>query len=302
MKVLITGATGLIGNEIVRQCNNKGIGVHVLTTSGKKQNWVEGYKSFFWNPGKGTIDAGCFDGVDAIINLAGATISKRWTPSYKKKILQSRLQSLQLLRDSLDKVPHHVGHIISASAIGIYPNSLTNYYEESSQPLSKTFLGQVATQWEIEADAFLEIGLTVTKVRIGLVLSGHGGALPQMAKPIKMGLGAVFGTGEQWQSWIHITDLANLFLFLAEHRLEGVYNGVAPNPVTNTELTKAIAATLHMPLWLPKVPRLALRLALGEMHALLVESHRVSSKVVEDVGFTFKYHHLQLALEDLLTK
>jgi NAD dependent epimerase/dehydratase family enzyme len=128
MTVLITGATGLVGNEIVKQCQSQGILVHYLTTSKRKLSTTDNYKGFYWDPSTGIIDDACFKNVTAIINLAGASISKRWTSSYKKEILNSRLQSLQLLKDSLSKIDHQVGHLISASAIGIYPTSLTNYY------------------------------------------------------------------------------------------------------------------------------------------------------------------------------
>ena len=146
MTVLITGATGLIGSEIVSQCHKQNITVHYLTTSKEKLSDEPNYKGYYWNPQNGIIDNACFKNVDAIINLAGASISKRWTSSYKKVILDSRLQSLQLLKDSLSKLNHEVKHIISASAIGIYPASLTNYYEENYPKTSKSFLGEVAQQ------------------------------------------------------------------------------------------------------------------------------------------------------------
>lgn len=301
MKVLITGATGLIGEAIVKQCRKNGISVHYLTTSKSKLNQDPNYKGFYWNPSTGEMDNSCFEGVDAIINLAGSTISERWTKRQKANILQSRLLSLSLLKQSLKQQNHTVKHLISASGIGVYPSSLTNYYEETFPEISPTFLGDVVKQWESAADDFSSIGIKVSKVRIGLVLSKDGGALPQMAKPIKFWMGAAFGSGEQWQSWIHITDLSRLFIFVLTQRLEGgVYNAVSPNPVTNTQLIKAIAKTLHRPLILPNIPKIFMKLVLGEMHLLLFESQRVSSKKIEENGFRFKYHHLEPALVKLL--
>ena len=300
MKVLITGATGLIGKAIVKQCHKKGVLVHYLTTSKHKLSQEENYKGFYWNPRENEIDNACFDGVDAIINLAGATISKRWTSSYKKEILQSRIQTLQLLKHSLGTIEHNVEHIISASAIGVYPDSLTNYYEETATETSSSFLGTVVEAWEHEVDNFKKINIKTTKVRIGLVLDEKEGALPQLAKPIKYGAGAAFGSGKQWQSWIHITDLARLFVYVQQQQLEGVYNAVAPNPVTNEDLTKAVARTFNKPLWLPNIPKIFMRMVLGEMHILLFESQRVSSKKIEEHGFHYKYSNLQPALEDLL--
>ena len=300
MRVLITGATGLIGQEIVKLCHQKDIAVNYLTTSKTKINPSDKALGFYWNPKKQEIDVNCFKGVDAIIHLAGATVSKRWTTSYKKEILSSRKETTQLLVHSLKSISHTVKQVVSASAIGLYPNSLVNFYNETFKDFDSSFLSSVVKIWEHEVDAFSELNITVSKIRIGLVLSNKGGALAEMIKPIKLGVGAPFGDGKQWQSWIHITDLAQLFLYVLKHQLPGVYNGVAPNPVTNQELTKAIAATLNKPLFLPNIPKFFMKLVLGDMHTLLFESQRVCCKKIEDEGFYFEYHHLQPALEDLL--
>lgn len=300
MVVLITGATGVVGKEIVKLCLLKNIQVHYLTTDSSKLKQEENYKGFYWNPKQNEIDEACFKDVDAIIHLAGATISKRWTASYKKEILDSRVQVTKFLFESLKKQDHKVTEFIGASAIGLYPDSLTNYYDETYKGVSQSFLGDVIWQWESAMDSFSVLGINVAKIRIGLVLAKDGGALPQIIKPIRFGVGAPFGSGQHWQSWIHINDLAGLFLFVLKHQLEGVYNGVAPNPVTNVEFTKTIAKTLNRPLILPNIPKNIMQLVLGEMHLLLFESQRVSSKKVEDLGFEFKYHHLQPALQDLI--
>jgi len=300
MRVLITGATGLIGKEIVKHCHGKNIDVNYLSTSKSKIKNTKNYQGFYWNPKNKEIDVNCFKDVDAIIHLAGATISKRWTASYKEEILKSRMESSQLLIDSLKGEPHTIKHVISASAIGIYPDSLTNYYDETFKGFDKTFISDVVIKWEQSVDGFSKLNIMVSKVRTGLVLSEKGGALPTMAKPIKYGLGAPFGTGNQWQSWIHLEDLASMYLYILTNKIEGVYNGVAHNPVTNNELTKAIAKTLDKPLFLPNIPKFVLKLALGEMHTLLFDSQRVSSKKIEDKGFNFKFSYLKPALEDLL--
>ncbi len=300
MTVLITGATGLIGQEIVKQCHAQGITVHYLTTSKSKLNKEENYKGFYWNPNANEIDHNCFNGVSAIVNLVGASISKRWTSSYKKQILDSRTKTAKLLQDTIIKHKYEVDYVVSASAIGVYPTSLTNYYEEDSTKVSKTFLGEVVEQWEGVVDGFKTLGSKVAKVRIGLVLAKDGGALPEIVKPIRYGAGAVFGDGKQWQSWIHVQDLASIFMHALQYQLEGVYNGVAPNAVTNKELTKVAASVLKRPLILPNIPRFVMRLVLGEMHILLFESQRVSSQKIEDKGFNFTYANLRPALEDLL--
>lgn len=300
MKVLITGATGLIGKAIVKQCYDKGISVHYLTTSKNKIESTEHYKGFYWNPKKQEIDIACFEEVDTIINLAGASISKRWSKAYKEKILNSRVQILNLLKVTIKRENINIKQLISASAIGIYPDSLTNYYEENFEGYSSSFLGDVTSQWEKAADSFFELDILVTKIRIGLVLDNQEGALPQLMKPIKIGLGAAVGNGFQWQSWIHKEDLARIFLFALENRIEGVFNAVAPNPVSNQELTKAIAKTLKRPLILPNIPKVFLKLLLGEMHLLLIESQRISSSKIEAEGFDFYYPNLVPALENLL--
>lgn len=300
MRVLITGATGLIGEEIVKFCHVKGIKVNYLTTSKSKINQSEKTQGFYWNPKEQDIDVNCFKDVDAIIHLAGATISKRWTSEYKKTIISSRKETTQLLVATLKKIKHTVKQVVSASAIGIYPDSVSNYYDETFNHFDNSFLSSVVQVWEHEVNAFSALNITVSKVRIGLVLSNKGGALKEMVKPIKYGVGSAFGDGEQWQSWIHIKDLAHLFLYVLKHQLPGVYNAVSPNPVTNQELTKTIAKVLERPLLMPNIPRFFMKLVLGDMHVLLFDSQRVSNKKIEDEGFYFEYHHLQPALEDLL--
>ncbi|WOD42469.1 TIGR01777 family oxidoreductase [Hwangdonia lutea] len=300
MRILITGATGLIGQEIVKLCHNKNIAVNYLTTSKSKIENTENYKGFYWNPKAQDIDTHCFDGVDAIIHLAGATVSKRWTTAYKKEIISSRIESTQLLINALKGETHSIKQVVSASAVGIYPDSLINYYDESFKDFDDSFLSHVVQQWEHAVDGFSKVNINVSKVRIGLVLSNKGGALQEIIKPMKFGLGAAFGSGKQWQSWIHINDLARIFLYVTEQKLEGVYNGVAPNPVSNSELTKTMAKVLDKPLFLPNVPKFFMKLILGEMHTLLFDSQRVSSKKIEAKGFQFTAYHLQPALEDLL--
>ncbi len=300
MRVLITGATGLIGNEIVNLCHKKNFSVNYLTTSKSKITNNTKYQGFYWNPDTKEIDLQCFKEVEVIIHLAGATVSKRWTSDYKKEILSSRLDSTQLLVDSLKIHKNQVKQVIAASAIGIYPDSLSNYYDETNLESDATFLSEVVKKWEAAVDAFSELNIRVAKIRIGLVLSDKGGALPELTKPIKFGLGAAFGSGKSWQSWIHLKDLARLFMFVMTHHLEGIFNAVAPNPVTNLDLTKLCAKVLSKPLWLPNIPKFFMKLVLGDMHTLLFLSQRVSSKKIEEAGFNFKYHHLQPALEALL--
>ena len=300
MKVLITGATGLVGSELVKLCKKENIAVNYLTTSKEKIKNQPGYCGFYWNPKKGKIDKACLEGVDKVINLVGASVSKPWTASQKKAIINSRIDSANLLLKTLKENDHQISQIVSASAIGYYPDSLTTLYDEDYPKAADNFLGKVVTKWEAAVDQFEEEGLEVAKIRIGLVLSEKGGALEQIKKPIENYVGAPLGSGKQWQSWIHLEDLARIFLFAIQKNLDGVYNGVAPNPVTNKRLTYAIAKKLNRPLVLPNVPKFALKLALGERSSLVLASQLVSNAKLDAVGFIYYYNHIGPALEDLI--
>lgn len=299
MKVLITGATGLVGNELVSLLLQNGVSIHYLSTSKKKIENEPNYKGFFWNPEQGLIDENCLMGVDAIIHLAGATISKRWTNAYKQEIIESRIVSSNLLFKALKNNPHQVKQIVSASGVAIYPNSDTKVYTEDSNEIDNGFLGTVVVKWEESVDKFKLLNIKVCKLRTALVLSNKGGALMEMIKPIRWGLGASFGTGKQTQSWIHIHDLAALYLFAVQNAWDGVYNAAAPNPVSNEEFTKAIAAVLKKPLFLPNIPKFLMKFLLGEMHELLFENKNVSSQKAIDSGFIFKYKTIDKALGSL---
>jgi hypothetical protein len=300
MTVLITGATGLVGQELVNLLLQNGYKVHYLSTSKSKLVSQNNYKGFYWNPKTAEIDINALTDVEVIVHLAGASVAKKWTAAYKEEIIESRVLSTRLLYQTLQKNSHQVKQIISASAIGIYPNDLEYIYHESDTKIDDSFLGNVVKQWEEEVNQFEKLNITVSKIRIGIVLAKEGGALQEMAKPIKMGVGAAFGSGEQYQSWIHIQDLVAIFQFVIENKLPGIYNGVAPYPVTNSELTKAIAKTLEKPLFLPNIPKFVMKLILGEMHQILFSSQHVSCRKLLDLNFQFKYASLDKALNDLL--
>jgi len=300
MKVLITGATGMIGSELAALFLQNGISVHYLTTSKKEIKSENNFQGFYWNPQQGMIDENCMLGVDSIIHLAGASISKRWTQSYKQEIIESRIVSANLLYKILKSNPHQVKQFVSASAIGIYPDSLSKLYTEDEKSVDGSFLGNVVVKWEESVDKFKLLNINVCKIRTGLVLSKKGGMLQELLKPIKLGLGSPFGTGKQWQSWIHIHDLLHLYFYVVTHEWQGIYNAVSPNAITNTTLTKSVAEKLRKPFFMPNIPKFLMKFILGEMHILLFTSQKVSAQKAIDNGFEFRYKNLDAALKDLL--
>ena len=299
MRVLITGATGLVGSEIVKLCHEKEIGVNYLTTSKSKIQKKSLYKGFYWNPSTGEIDGKALEGVGSVIHLAGANVFMPWTAKNKKKILDSRLKAADLLYNTLKNNDHEIGHLVSASAIGIYPHSYDKMYYEDESEKESDFLGSVVQAWENSADKFRELGLRVAKVRLGLVLGKDGGALPKMKQPFSLNVGTVLGSGKQWQSWIHLLDLGRIFLHVIENGLSGVYNAVAPNPVTHKKLMQEIARSMNKKIWLPNIPGFMLKAVMGEMASTVLSSQLVASKKIEETGFRFYYTNLHRAFQDL---
>lgn len=300
MRVLITGATGLIGSKISRLCREKGIEVHYLTTSKDKLENKPDYKGFYWDPDKNEIDSKAIEEVDAIINLVGASIAERWTPEQKEIILKSRTKTANLLYKCLQENEHQVKNLVSASAIGVYPSSLEKLYTEEDKDVDDSFVGDVVVKWEEAVNNFKDLGIEVAKIRIGLVLAVNGGILQKLKEPVNFNVGSPLGNGKQWQSWIHIDDIGGIFMFALEHKLTGIYNAVAPNPVTNKELVNEVASQMGKPVWLPNVPKVALKLVLGKMSHLVLSSQLVSSDKIEQEGYTFKYVNLIRALQDLI--
>ena len=305
MKVLITGATGLVGTALTQLCHKNGIDVNYLTTSKDKIQSKSNYKGFYWNTKTDEIDDACFDGVETIFHLAGATIAQRWSVENKKAIFESRVVTTRLLYSTLSRKRKKEGaitvkHFITASAIGGYPSSFTKLYDESYPEYASGFLGQVVEQWEAAAMEFQKIDVMTSRVRTGIILDKNHGALPKLMKPISYGAGAPLGSGKQWQSWIHIDDMAGIYYHIYKNKLAGIYNGVAPAPVTNQKFTEVVADELGKPLLLPKVPAFALKLMLGDMAAVVLESQKVSAQKIQEDGYTFMYKDIDSAIANLL--
>ena len=299
MHILITGASGLIGKSLIHALEQRDYRISTLSTSKRSAPISTNVKTYQWNPNQGIIDEKALDGVDVIISLAGAKINQRWTKKNRKAIFDSRVKGTQLIQNALKNNPNHnVSHFVSASAVGLYPSDFNKIYSESETKVAESFTGKVVAAWEQQVDEMSSLVAHVSKIRIGLVLAKSGGALVPLATPASFGLGAWFGSGKQWQSWIHIQDLVQLFVFAIDH--PGTYNGVSPNPVTQKQLVKAISRQYKMPQWMPGIPAFVIKAVMGKMANILFDSIRVSSIHVQEQGFSFIFPYLQDALKDLL--
>ena len=299
MKLLITGGTGLVGRNIIAEAKNRGIKVHYLTTDKRKIISDETVKGFYWNPKEDFLDQRCFEGVDTLIHLAGATISKPWTPKNRKEIMDSRVITSRMLSQSMKHEKIKMKQILCASAIGIYPNSFEDTLTENSVETPENFLQEVTQAWEQQSHVMSDCTDHLSIFRIGLVLAKDEGLLAELSRPVKLFSGTAFATGKQWQSWIHIDDLCQLFLFAAQAGWEGTFNAVAPKPVRQRTLIKALGRVLRRPVFLPNIPGALMKLVMGERSVLILGSQKVSSELVVSKGFSFKYSLLPEALKDL---
>lgn len=295
--ILLTGGTGLLGKQLTNALINKGYTVSHLS---RKQGDDARVKTYIWDIHKGTIDEKCIDGVDTIIHLAGAGITDgRWTDERKKEIIESRTKSIGLIYDLLKRKSHQVNTVISASSVGYYSNRGDDLMHEDDEP-AHDFLGTCCIEWENAVDEGEQLGLRVIKFRTGVVLDKDGGALPQLALPIKFAAGSPLGNGKQWMSWIHPQDVIGMYLFgIEQAESKGAYNMVAPNPLTNAQLTKAVAKQLNRPVWLPNVPAFLIKIFFGEMSILVLGSTKVSAQKIEEAGFKFKYPEVVAALKEI---
>lgn len=294
-RILITGASGLLGTRLTQLLLERGHTVSHLGRS-KKPGSIP---SFTWNVEAGTMDPEALKNIDAVIHLAGAGIADEpWSVKRKREILESRTKSTALLVRELNKGGNDVRVLVSGSAIGFYGMTLTDTLFTENDKAGTDFLAEVVKAWEHEADLLKEKRLV--KIRTGVVLSKTDGALKEIAQPVRFGFGAPLGTGKQYVSWIHIDDICNMFIKAVEDEsMHGPYNGVT-GAVTNRALTQAIAKALRKPLWLPAVPAFALKLFLGEMSYLVLYGSNVSSAKIRQAGFAFKFDNLGDALVDLL--
>lgn len=303
MKVIITGATGLIGSALVRSLLADGHEVTRLVRGGRKGAPSPGVSDAEWDPAAGTADAAALEGCDGVVHLAGEPVAEgRWTDEKKRRIRESRVRGTRLVAETLAGLARKPRVLVSASATGYYGDRGAELLTEESAP-GRDFLSEVCREWEAAARQAAEAGIRVVHPRIGVVLDADGGALPRMLTPFKMGVGGRLGSGRQYMSWITLPDVVSVIRrALEDEALRGPVNAVSPQPVTNEEFTKTLGRVLGRPT-LFAVPEFAARLAFGEVaDALLLSSQRVEPARLKEAGFSYADPELEGALRRVLKK
>ena len=297
MKIVISGASGLIGTQLVAKLSSSGHEVVRLVRRSPKSGEIQ------WNPKSGILDSAALEGTDAVIHLSGAGIGdKRWTDGYRKEILDSRTATTALLAKTMASLSRKPSVFLSGSAIGIYGARNDEQLTEVSTH-GTGFLAEVCEQWEAAAKPAVDAGIRTVYLRTGIVLSPKGGALKKLLPLFKLGVGGKFGNGKQWQSWISIDDEIGAIEHLLTANVSGAVNLTAPNPVTNAEFTKVLASVLKRPAIVP-VPTFAPKILLGGelADALLFTGQRVIPAALNASGYMFKHTTLESAFRSLLSK
>lgn len=297
MHILLTGGTGLIGSRLCRHWAGQGHRITVWSRHPERvpQQCGPGVR------GVGALEELRSEPVDAVINLAGAPIAQRpWTRHRRSVLWASRIALTEQLLAWIDVQPQRPSVLISGSAVGWYGDGGERQLDEFSPPVNEDFASQLCIAWEETAQRAEALGLRVVLLRTGLVLSTEGGMLAHLLKPFRLGLGGPVGSGRQWMPWVHIADQIALIDFLLNNEAaSGPYNACAPRPVRNREFARRLGKALHRPAVLP-LPAVALRACLGELSGLLLGGQRARPLRLEEAGFTFAFHDVQSALDDLL--
>ena len=300
-KILITGGTGLVGRAISE----------LLLKHGHEPRWLSreagmwnGIRKFKWDVKTNYIDEAAFVDVEAVIHLAGAgIIDKRWTDSYKKEIIDSRVMSSRLLYDVITKNKYPIKTLVGSSAVGYYGSETSDKTYSETDVVGTDFLAKVCAEWEKSYTPFVELGIRTVIVRTGIVLSNKGGAYTKMKPAFNLGLGASVATGKQYFPWIHIADLTNFYMqSVLEPRYHGTYNAVVSYTPTNKEFSKQFAKSLHRPFFLPNVPEFILKAVLGERAITLTSGLKINNAKIKGEGFVFEFDDLANALGDLNSK
>jgi uncharacterized protein len=295
-KVLITGGTGLVGSRLTTLLTEKGFEVMLLSRNPKPLSKIKQYR---WDISKNFIEPAAIEDADYIVHLAGESIAEKpWTNERKKQLLDSRTKSSEILYTAIKAYPNKIKAVIAATATGYYGNSGNELVTEES-PAGKGFLTDVCEAWEKATLPFADITRLV-QLRIGIVLSTQGGALVELQKPINFGLGAYIGNGNQYYPWIHIDDLCGIIIHAIENEdMKGVYNAVAPNATRNRDLVDSIRFALKKPsIGIPS-PEFVIKMVMGEMAAVVLDSCKASAQKIIQAGYDFKFKTPSPALHDL---
>lgn len=294
-KVVITGATGLIGHKLTAAIKAAGYEVYIMS-----RKHLPDSNAILWDLKKGFVETEKLKDTYAVIHLAGSGIADgRWTEEVKKEVISSRVDSANLLFTSFKNLGIAPQVFLSASGIGYYGADTGTQLLDENSPKTEDFISIVCQLWEDAAFQFTSIGSRVAILRTGVVLSSEGGALPRLSQTIKYFIGSPIASGKQYMSWLHIDDMCQMYVdALNNEAYNGVYNAVADEPVTNEVFTKEVAKVMKKPMFMPNVPAFVLKLIFGEMASLLIGGNKVSSKKLHDTGFKFKFPKLKEALSD----
>jgi len=300
MNILLSGGTGLVGKALVPVLQSQGHQVANLTTREELDGvWENGLRHSYWNPARMQIKAHELEWANGVINLAGYSVANRWTNENKNRMIASRIDSTELLVSTIMKSPKPPKWFLSAGAIGYYRPS--DEWQDETAKSGSGFLAELCDNWEDVSRRLDDFGVRRVIVRIGVVLDPHEGALKQMLPLFRSGIGAPVGSGKQWMSWIHLYDLVQAIAHLANHEeAKGIYNAVAPSPVTNKAFSDALSHALGKRNILPPVPAFMLKLMFGEMASMVLASQRIRSEKLQSTGFSFAYPEINQALMNLL--
>jgi len=298
-RVLIAGGSGAIGSHLAKMLKAKGYSVAILSRFAKQSS---DFEYFTWNIDTKTIDPNALVGADAIVHLAGANIGEnRWTKSFKREVISSRADAVSILATELKRLNIQPKVFVSASAIGYYGSVTTDKIFTETDPPGTDFLGQVGTIWGNAVNEFKSLNIRTVILRTGVVLDKSSGALPKLLKPAKFGLASPIGSGKQFMPWIHIEDICRMYIFaIEEPEIQGVYNAVAPEFLTNSQFMKALAKVLNKKTFAPRVPVFMLRLMLGEGATIVLDGSRVSAEKIRKAGFNFQFSEIYSALNNLI--
>lgn len=298
--IVISGGTGLLGMRLSFLLKQLGYEVRHLSRS---ENLNAEYPAYTWDLKKRFINPLALQGADVVIHLAGANLADgRWTTARKKELIDSRVESTKLLAEAIEKQSVKPSVFIACSAVGFYGSEGNKILTENS-PKGNDFMSDICKKWEESSQLVRQQGIRTPIIRVGVVLSTKGGALSEFKKTYPFRIGAYFGFGQQYYAWIHIDDICKIFIrAIGDVSMTGIYNGTAPTPVTTKELAQAISKAYHQKTLLLPVPTPLMKIAMGEMSDIVLNSTRAIPKALQDLNFQFEHSELVAAIEDLIGK